>query len=306
MLSYLRNQGTILSLVLAMLLGALLPQANGFSFLIRYLLMGMLFLAFLEIEVSPHAFKWNILWVLLANLAVPACAFLLIAPLSRDLAVTAFITAIAPSAIASTIVTSYLQGRVDFAAATVFVTNIGVALVIPIALPWVLGSGTPITTMDVLTPVLVTMFVPLILARLAHRLPPLWLKPIRACKRLSFPMWIVNLFLASANASAFLQGESNGSWATLGKIALLSLVLCAINFSLGALLGGRTYRQETSQALGQKNNAFSIWVALTFANPLAAMGPSFYIIYHNLFNTWQLYRFKVNQNKTATVHNSSD
>ena len=40
-----------------------------------------------------------------------------------------------------------------------------------------------------------------------------------------------------------------------------------------------------------------IWVALTFINPLVAMGPTFYILYHNLYNSWQIYRFERRRNK---------
>jgi BASS family bile acid:Na+ symporter len=65
-----------------------------------------------------------------------------------------------------------------------------------------------------------------------------------------------------------------------------------VNFTFGALLGGQHFRQESSQSLGQKNNSFVIWVALTFINPLVAMGPTFYILYHNLYNSWQIYRFE--------------
>ena len=60
----------------------------------------------------------------------------------------------------------------------------------------------------------------------------------------------------------------------------------------GALIGGRRYWQESSQALGQKNNSFVIWIALTFINPLVAMGPTFYVLYHNLYNSFQIYLFE--------------
>jgi hypothetical protein len=33
---------------------------------------------------------------------------------------------------------------------------------------------------------------------------------------------------------------------------------------------------------------FGFWIALTFINPLVAMGPTFYILYHNLYNSWPL------------------
>ncbi len=119
---------------------------------------------------------------------------------------------------------------------------------------------------------------------------------IRAGKPLSFPVWLLNLFIICAKASDFVLRENAGSLIVIGQIALVSLIICAANFGIGALLGGRRYWQESSQALGQKNNTFAIWIALTFINPLAAMGPTFYVLYHNLYNTWQIYRFE-KQNK---------
>jgi len=73
---------------------------------------------------------------------------------------------------------------------------------------------------------------------------------------------------------------------------LISLVICVVNFSLGAILGGPSHRQEASQSLGQKNLTFVIWIALTFINPLVALGPMIYIVYHHLYNAWIIYRFE--------------
>jgi len=79
---------------------------------------------------------------------------------------------------------------------------------------------------------------------------------------------------------------------TLLSIALISLVICVVNFGLGAILGGPSHRQEASQSLGQKNLTFVIWIALTFINPLVALGPMLYIVYHHLYNSWVIYRFE--------------
>jgi len=118
---------------------------------------------------------------------------------------------------------------------------------------------------------------------------------LRKGKQFSFPLWLVNLFIISANASNFLRKEDTDSFSTLLAIALISLVLCIVNFGLGALLGGRQNWQEASQSLGQKNLSFVIWIALTFINPLVAMGPTFYILYHHLYNSWSIYQFEKRQ-----------
>lgn len=269
----------------------MISQASVLSFLVQYLLMAMLFLSFLGIEITPRSFHKGIMWVLLANLGIAFGAYMVLAPLNNSLALAAFMTGIAPSAIASTVIVGFIHGRVDFMVAAVLVTNIGIALVVPVALPLLLGESASISTLDVLQPVLVTMFVPLLLARLTKRLPHRTQGVLQAGKRFAFPLWVFNLFIISAKASDFIRQENSGSLVLLAQIAVISLVICIVNFSIGALLGGRNYRMETSQALGQKNITFAIWIALTFINPLVAMGPTFYVLYHNLFNTWQIYRF---------------
>ena len=64
-----------------------------------------------------------------------------------------------------------------------------------------------------------------------------------------------------------------------------------MNFTVGGLLVPKRYRREGSQTLGQKNNMLTIYLAMTFASPLAALGPTFYVVFHNLWNVWQLFVF---------------
>jgi bile acid:Na+ symporter, BASS family len=119
---------------------------------------------------------------------------------------------------------------------------------------------------------------------------------LRKGKQYSFVIWLLNLFLISANASDFLRNENSSPMISLLVIAFISLVLCIVNFGVGALLGGRQNWQEASQSLGQKNLSFVIWIALTFINPLVALGPTFYILYHHLYNSWSIYQFEKRRN----------
>ena len=289
---FLVTQGKGLSLLLTMLVGALVPQAHAFSFLIQYLLMVMLFFAFLDIEFKPQSFRISVLWVLLANVAVAFISYAVLFQFDITLALAAFMTAIAPTAIAAPVIISFIQREVEYVVASVVLTNIASALIVPIALPSLLGTEIQISVWEVLQPVLVVMFAPLILSRLVSLLPRRARDFIRKGKSFSFPIWLVNLFIISANASDFLRNGNTNSVSTLAIIALVSLVICIVNFGVGALLGGRSHWQEASQSLGQKNLSFVIWVALTFINPLVAMGPMFYILYHHLYNSWSIYQFE--------------
>jgi BASS family bile acid:Na+ symporter len=289
---FLTTQGKGLSLLVMMLFGWLMPQAHVFSYLIQYLLMVMLFFAFLDIELKPQGFQKSVLWVLLANLAVAFLGYALLSRFDLMLALAAFMTAIAPTAIAAPVIIGFIQGEVEFVVASVLLTNLASALVVPLALPSLLGKVIQISVWEVLQPVLVVTFVPLLLAQLVARLPEDAQRVIRKGKVTSFPIWLVNLFIISAKAADFLRNDNTNSMSALGIIALVSLVICIINFGVGALLGGRSHWQEASQALGQKNLSFVVWIALTFINPLVAMGPTFYILYHHLYNSWLIYQFE--------------
>ena len=289
---FLTTQGKGLSLLVMMLFGWLMPQAHIFSYLIQYLLMAMLFFAFLDIELKPQGFQKSVLWVLLANVAVAFLGYALLSRFDLMLALAAFMTAIAPTAIAAPVIIGFIQGEVEFVVASVLLTNLASALVVPLALPSLLGKVIQISVWEVLQPVLVVTFVPLLLAQLVARLPEDAQRVIRKGKITSFPIWLVNLFIISAKAADFLRNDNTNSMSALGIIALVSLVICIINFGVGALLGGRSHWQEASQALGQKNLSFVVWIALTFINPLVAMGPTFYILYHHLYNSWLIYQFE--------------
>jgi BASS family bile acid:Na+ symporter len=299
--SFLQIYGKVFGLLATMALGALFPQAHIFSFLVQYLLMVMLFFAFLDMQLKSQTFQTSVVWIWLANIAVAFLSYAALISFDRMLALTAFMTAIAPTAIAAPVIMSFIKGRIEYVVTAVLVTNISSAIIIPVALPFLLDvyicpggqcQGMQISVWDVLQPVLLVMFVPLMLAQLVSHLSPGTQGFFRKGKQFSFAIWLSNLFVISANASDFLRNEDATSISTLLIIALISLVLCVVNFGLGALLGGRQNWQEASQSLGQKNLSFVIWIALTFINPLVAMGPTFYILYHHLYNSWSIYRFE--------------
>ncbi len=282
--------GRTLALFLAVLAGAFCPAAQALSGWLPFLLIGMLFFAFLDITITSQSFHWSMLVIFLANLAIPFSVFLLIRGIDPQLALVGFLTAVAPTATATPVIVSYLHGRVDYVLPAVLLTNVGIALVLPFALPWVAGATVRITTAEILPSVLLVMFVPLGLAFFIRKFLPAVQSLLLPGKALSFPIWMMMLFIVTAKASSFLQSDNGTSAGLLFWIALLSLATCVINFVVGAWIGGRSFRREASQALGQKNNSFTIWIGLTYLNPLTALGPTFYVLYHNLYNGLQLYQ----------------
>lgn len=279
------------SILCAMLLGALAPQAHVLAGAIRWLVMAMLFLVFLQTRFSRSALQRRHLALVGANFALAFAAWAVGEWVGgRDVAMAGFFCGIAPTAIAAPVIVSFLHGRVEFVVAAFLLTNIGVAALMPAMLPVVLGRATPEAFAQVGRSVGIVVFVPMVVAwgvRALHPAATQW--PARL-RNLSFGMWIASLFLVLANASHFLRQHSNIPALMLGKIAAVSLLVCVASFGLGRVIGGREFAREASQALGQKNTTFTIYLALAYASPLVALGPTCYVLWHNLWNSWQLHR----------------
>ena len=83
------------------------------------------------------------------------------------------------------------------------------------------------------------------------------------------------------------------------------LASCIFQFWAGHVLGGRydiakggedglreSRTTTCGQALGQKNTVFAIWMGYTFLSPETSIAGGLYSIWHNLYNSWQIYRYQ--------------
>jgi BASS family bile acid:Na+ symporter len=279
------------ALVAGMLLGALLPQAHAAAGAIRWLIMGMLFLVFLQTRLSHQAIHRSHMVLLAANLAMGFAAWGLGWLVGgRQVALAAFFAGITPTAAAAPVVVAFLRGRVEYVIAAFLLTNLVIAALLPALLPLVLGRATSEAFVQVLGSVGLVMFIPMgaaWLLRTVHARAAEWPQYLR---NLSFGMWVLALFLITANGSHFLRLQTDLPPGVLGKIALVTAAVCAASFALGRVIGGREFPREASQSLGQKNTSLTIYLALTYTNPLVALGPTCYVIWHNLWNSWQLHQ----------------
>lgn len=279
------------AILAAFILGALLPQAHAAVGAIRWLVIGMLFLVFLQTRLSRDALHRSHAVLLAANLAMGFVAWgfgWLVG--GRDIALAAFFAGITPTATAAPVITSFLHGRVPYVVAAFILTNIVVAALLPVLLPLVLGRATPEAFTQILGSVGLVVFAPMVLAWLVRTVHPAASRWPAKVANLSFSMWVMAIFLVTANTSQFLRNQAGLPRTVVIEIAVVSLLVCIANFSLGRIIGGREFPREASQSLGQKNTAFTIYLAIAYANPLVALGPTFYVLWHNLWNSWQLQR----------------
>ena len=181
------------------------------------------------------------------------------------------------------------ERRVEFVVAAFLLTNITISALLPFVLPLVLGRPTPQAFLHVSVSVGIVVFVPMLVAWIVRSGYPRAAEWPARLRNLSFGLWVTAMFLITSNASNFLR-QQNASRGVLLQLAFASLAVCTASFAVGRLIGGREFSREASQALGQKNTALTIYLALTYAGPVVALGPACYVIWHNLWNSWQLHR----------------
>jgi len=274
--------------LLAILVGVFIPSAQVLTFLIQYSLFIMLFYAFLNMEVNREMMSLGHLKIAAANLLFPLLIFLAFRQINLTLALAGFMIAIAPTAAAAPVITNFLKGRVAYVTTSVLLNSIVVALLIPFLLPRLVEVNQPISVLNVLVPVAILVFVPLILGQLIqHRVKRLH-QFLNKGKDIPFYLFVMNVFIASAKSSYFIQNDASTELNLILQIAGLTLFICIINFGMGHLFGKPKFPLEGSMSLGRKNTMFSLWLALTFVNPLTALAPIFYILFQNLYNSFQL------------------
>jgi BASS family bile acid:Na+ symporter len=273
-------------LFLSIIFGLFFTQAAKFSFLIYYLLMVMLFFPLLDCKIPFKIFKEKRIYVLLcANIFIGLSGYFLLKDYDQNLAFCAFLIGVTPTATACPAVMGFLKGKVEFAFAAVIVTNIFMSFFLPLAIYSI--SDQPIEVHSIFFKTLSVIFIPLIVGKAIKRLFPKIRGILIKHKNIGFYSWLGVCFLAVSKASSYIQ-DSSASSNDIILIACISGILCCVNFSAGRWLGGEHYSLEMSQTLGQKNTTLTIWIGLTYLSPLIALGPIFYLIYHNLFNSFQL------------------
>ena len=275
-----------------MLLGAFIPQASTFSNLIFYGLIAILFFAFLEEKLEKKIFyEKRVIFILLANIFAWFLAYFIVEPYNPDLAFILFLVWITPTSTAAPGVISILGWKVNFVIASVLFTNIFMAFTWPFFFQYT--GYWSIEVLPVLIATLKVIMIPLLVAQLFHYIFPKGRTFIVSrFKFLGFYIWLGVIFLAIAKASDFISSQSQIWFLDILWVFIGVAVLCVFNFVFWKFIGGKEYGLESSQSLWQKNTIFSTLVALQFFTPMIALGPIFYIVFHNLYNAYLLYKRK--------------
>jgi len=270
------------------------------------LLFLMLFISFSRIEPRQLRFRrWH-----MRNLAIQVSVFMalcitVIFSMRHDsvfgrwvighriLFESAMLCMICPTATACAVVTGKLGGDMAQVVTYTILINLAVSIVVPLTVP-LLYPQAGITFLAAFSRILAKVFPLLILPCLAAWTVR-WLMPrfhdwVASKMNLSFYLWSVSLTLAILMSTRAIVHSGCGILTLIG-VALVSMLCCIFQFWAGRVTGHRSgSRIEASQALGQKNTVFGIWMGYTFWNPLVSVAGGFYTIWHNIHNTRQLYK----------------
>ena len=207
---------------------------------------------------------------------------------------------ISPCATAAAVVTQKLGGSLEQMTTYTFLSNFLTALLVPVCFPMI-EKGTDITFlvafMKILREVVLVLVVPMLLAYIVkHHLHRLHQKII-AIRDLSYYLWACSLLIVTGTTVRNIVHAEASFW-LLMAIAFIGLIVCVAQFAVGRFIGHYfDHPQEAGQALGQKNTAFAIWLSSVYLNPLSSVGPGCYILWQNIVNSVEIWKYEKNQTK---------
>ena len=284
-----------IAMPLAMVVGVLLCRPLGRleqvtdNTLTPILIASMLFITFCRVDVRQMRLHWSHLWMLLIQFVGAAIVYYAITPLlGETVGQGAMICVMAPIAMAAVVIGGMLGGNVTTMVTYSLICNLVTALVAPYMLH-AFGNGS-CTFMEIIARVAPTLVAPFVVAQLCRWLTPKLAAWFAAHSSISFYLWLFSLILVMGRTTVFILDTDADIMVEI-ELALVALVLCIVQFSVGRLLGRHTGDVvATTQSVGQKNTILAVWMSLNFLDPVASIAPTAYIIWQNLVNSLQIYR----------------
>lgn len=281
---------------IAIAIGCLCYQwLDDVAFLTPYLIGLMLFFTFANMNYKAMKLSKFHVILLAVQLSAAIISYIILYPINIILAQGAMICFLAPTASAAPVIAQMLGGGLESLTTYSLFCNIVIALLAPLFFS-ITGDMAELsflnTTLIIFKKISLLVFLPLVLAYILHIASPRIEKEVKKFKIMSFYLWVIALIIISGNLVHTLL-DFHGNGIIVLYLAILSLVACFAQFTLGKIIG-KKYGDMISggQALGQKNTILAIWMAQSFLNPVAAFAPGAYILFQNLFNSYQMWKYK--------------
>lgn len=267
-----------------------LDQMTG-EWLTPIFVFSMLFLTYLNVNIRQMRIRWIHILMLAVQFIGGLLVYWALRPFGETVAQGGMICIAAPVAMASVIIGSLLGANITDMTSFSLLCNITTAFVAPLLLNYT-GNGecTVLQILSRVAPLLVGPFVAGQIFRVAFRKAT---QKIVSYRMLSFNIWIVSLTILIGRVTMYIFMNHTESWGVEIALALIAMVLCVLQFTLGHWLGKRDGSEiAVGQSMGQKNTMLSIWMSQSFLSPLACIAPTAYIIWQNIVNSYQIYHYR--------------
>lgn len=286
-----------IALPIAMLIGVIFHKFfDSISFLTPYLIFSMLFATFCRVSIKEMKFT-RMHWVLFGVQVIGGIAiYCALMPINKVLAQGAMICFMAPCATAATAIAGMLGANVSLMASFCLLNNMGVAFVAPIMFS-VMGAVSDLpfyqSVLIILSKVVPLLIGPFLLAIFLESTLPKLHKVLRDKQSIAFWLWALSLTVVMGRTVEFIMAQPSSNYVIEIVLALIALVICLFQFIVGRRIG-RKYGDTVAggQSLGQKNTVLAIWMAQTWLDPISSIAPAAYVVWQNIVNSWQLWRYK--------------
>lgn len=278
------------------------PFVNGLLGVLQpALIFAMLFLAFCKIDPKELRLRPVHLWLLSIQIGSFAGLGLLLYSVKnaeyRILIEGAMICMITPTATAASVVTDKLGGDTRSLISYTIIINLASAVSIPLVLSLVLPEheySFVVSFFMILGKIFPLLIFPFLTAWLVRVYFPRLHQKMVDSNETAFYLWSVALAIAiGVTVRHIVHSHVDLVYQLL--LAVVSFVCCIGQFAVGKRIGSRyNDRIGGGQSLGQKNTIFSIWMGTTFLDPITALVGGFYSVWHNLINSYQMYKKRGN------------
>ena len=250
----------------------------------------MLFVTFCKVDARQIRLQMMHLWLIMFQAIGCFVAYYATLPFGEVVAQGAMICVLAPIAMGAVVIGGMLGAKVETMVAYSLLCNIAVAIFAPVVLS-VYGNGT-CSVGEILGRVAPMLILPFVLAQLCRLFTPKVSGWVAVHGQISFYIWLLSLIVIIGRTTCFIIDHSEADRFTELLLGIVAMVICATQFIVGRIIG-RKYGDASAggQSLGQKNTVMAVWMAQSFLDPLSSVAPTAYIVWQNLVNSYQLYRF---------------
>lgn len=270
-----------------------------------FLIFAQLLLTFCKIEpkeLLPKA--WHVWLLSIQAVSSGIIALLLIfCPMEeayRDIFEGAMVCLICPTATAAAVITGKLGGRASTLTTYTLLSNVLAAIAVPLVFPLVEPHADitfVVAFLKILSKVFPLLLAPFFIALLFRYYIPSVHRLLSKYHGVAFYLWAVALTIVTGQTVRSLVTAAADVSIEI-MIALAGLATCCLQFYFGKRIGSAYHdRISAGQALGQKNTVLAIWMAVTYLNPLSSVGPGSYVVWQNIFNSYQLWKKRKSEMK---------